>query len=159
MKQLRLQMVQRKLRGNFEGQIPGFKSIKDDKLYIFLLFRPEFFGKWCLEFFFFDTTTLMPALIVPAFYYIMHLCEIEQNGKFNFFQFFQKQKRVLLFKYFTYIKNVIFWGTSCWCSSKFDIVWEGAHKLQSQLLSHSIEVQFLSYISLIYLKRSHFFIW
>ena len=52
-----------------------------------------------------------------------------------FFQFFQKQNRILLFEYFAYIKNVIFWGTSCWCSSNFDTVWGGTHKLQSQLLS------------------------
>ena len=76
--------------------------------------------------------------------------------KIHFFQFFQKQNIILLFEYFTYIKNVIFWGTSCWCSSKFDIVWGGAHKLQLQLLSPPLEVQFLSYINLIYLKRSHF---
>ena len=76
--------------------------------------------------------------------------------KIQFFQFFHKQKRVLLFEYFTHIKNVIFWGTSCWCSSKFDIVWGGAHKLQSQLLIPLLEAQFLTYINLIYLKRSHF---
>ena len=105
---------------------------------------------------FFDTITLMPALTVPTFYYKTHLCKMEQNGKFNLFQFFQKQNRILLLKYFTYMKNVIFWGTSCWCSSKFDIVWGGAHKLQSQLLSPPLEAQFLSYINMMYLKRSHF---
>ena len=134
-----------------------FKFGKNDKFDILLLFWPdsESFGKWCLEKckIFFDSTTLMPAESVPKFYYIRHLCEMEQNGKFNFFQ---KQKRVLLFEYFTYIKNVIFWGTSCWCSSKFDIVWGGAHKLQLQLLSPPLEVQFLGYINFIYLKRSHF---
>ena len=123
-----------------------FKSGKNDKIDYLLLFRPdsESFGKWCLEKCknFFDTTTLMPALSVPTFYYITHLCEMEQNGKFNFFQFFQNQNRILLFEYFTYIKNVIFWGTSCWCSSKFDIVWGGAHKLQLQLLSPPLETQF-----------------
>ena len=76
--------------------------------------------------------------------------------KIQFFQFFQKENIILLFEYFTYIKNLIFWGTSCWCSSRFDIVWGGALKLQSQLLSPPLEVQFLSYINLIYLKRSHF---
>ena len=54
-----------------------FKSGKNDKLDIFLLFRPdsESFGKWCLEKckFFFDTTTLMPAESVPMIYYITHL--------------------------------------------------------------------------------------
>ena len=53
-------------------------------------------------------TTLMPAKSAPKFYYIMHLCEMEQNRKFNFILFFQNQNRILLFKYFTYIKNVIF---------------------------------------------------
>ena len=67
-----------------------FKSGKNDKLDIFLLFRPdsESFGKWCLEKCkkFFDSTTLMPAESVPKFYYITHLCEMEQDGKFNVFQ-------------------------------------------------------------------------
>ena len=98
--------------------------VVNDKLDILLLLWPdsESFGKWCLEKCkkFFDTTTLMPAKSVPKFYYITHLCEIEQNGKFFFFQFFQKKNIILLFEYFTYIKNVIFWGTSCWCSSKFE---------------------------------------
>ena len=30
----------------------------------------------------------MPAKSVPKFYYITHLCEMEQNRKFNFFSFF-----------------------------------------------------------------------
>ena len=76
--------------------------------------------------------------------------------KIHFFQFFQKQNIILLFEYFTYIKNVIFWGTSSWCSSKLDIVWRGAHKLQSQLLSPPLKTQFLSYTNLMYLKWSHF---
>ena len=76
--------------------------------------------------------------------------------KNQFLSVFSKKKMIFLFKNFIYIKNVIFWGTSCWCSSKFDIVWGGAHKLQLQLLSPPLEVQFLSYIKLIYLKRSHF---
>ena len=60
------------------------------------------------------------------------------------------------FESYGFIKNVIFWGISCWCSSKFDIVWGGTHKLQSQLLSPPLETQFLSYINMMYLKRSHF---
>ena len=98
--------------------------VVNDKLDYLPLLWPdsESFGKWCLEKCkkFFDTTTLMPAESVPTFYYITHLCEIQQNRKFNFFQFFQKQNKIFLFEYFTYIKNVIFWGTSCWCSSKFE---------------------------------------
>ena len=62
-----------------------FKSDKNDKLDILLLFQPnsESFGKWCLEKCknFFDMTTLMPAKSVPNFYYITHLCELEQNRK------------------------------------------------------------------------------
>ena len=72
-----------------------FKSGKNDKLYIFLLFWPdsESFGKWCLKKCknFFDSTTLMPAKSVPKFYYITHLCEMEQNRKFNFFSFFKNK--------------------------------------------------------------------
>ena len=105
---------------------------------------------------FWNWTTFRYVHLCSMFYYITHLCEMEQNRKFNFFQFFQKQNRILLLEYFTYIKNVIFWGTSCSCSSKYDIVWGGAHKLQSQLLSPPQQTQFLSYINLMHLKRWHF---
>ena len=141
-------------------KVGWFKSGKNDKLDILLLFRPdsESFGKWCLEKCkkFFDTTTLMPAESVPTFYYITHLCEIQQNRKFDFFQFFQKQNWILLFEYLAYIKNVIFWGTSCWCSSKFAIVWGGTHKLQSQLLSPLYKFNFWA-TSTGYTSKDHIF--
>ena len=47
--------------------------------------------------------------------------------KIHFFQFFQKQNIILLFEYFTYMKNVIFWGISSWCSSKIELL-EGGSK-------------------------------
>ena len=47
--------------------------------------------------------------------------------KIQFFQFFQKQNRILLCEYFIYIKNVIIWGTSSWCSSKIEFL-EGGSK-------------------------------
>ena len=69
--------------------------IVNDKLDILLLFQPnsESFGKWCLEKCknFFDTTTLMPAKSVPKFYYITHLCELEQNRKLIFSSFFKNK--------------------------------------------------------------------
>ena len=101
-------------------------------------------------------TTLMPAESVPKFYYITHLCEMEQNGKFNFFQFFQNQNRILLFEYFTYIKNVIFWGISSWCSSKIELL-EGGSKAAIVAYERPLTLyQILSYINMMYLKRSHF---
>ena len=47
--------------------------------------------------------------------------------KIDFFQSFPKQNRILLFEYFAYMKNVIFWGTSSWCSSKIEFL-EGGSK-------------------------------
>ena len=69
-------------RGCADASVVGwFKSGKNDKLDILLLFQPnsESFGKWCLEKCkkFFDTTTLMPAKSVLKFYYITHLCELK----------------------------------------------------------------------------------
>ena len=136
------------------------KSGKNDKLIVLLLFRPdsESFGKWCLEkckkhFLYDHSNTYQMCPRVLLHYTPMW---IRANQKIDFSKFFQKPHRIFLFNYFTFIKNVIFWGASCWCSSKFDVVWGGAHKLQLQLLSPPLEVQFLSYINLIYLKRSHF---
>ena len=61
--------------------------------------------------------------------------------KIQFFQFFQKQNRILLFEYFAYIKNVIFWATSSWCSSKI-VYLEGGSKaaiVAYERPSHSIK--------------------
>ena len=107
---------------------------------ILLLFQPdsESFGKMQKIF---DMTTLMPAKSVPKFYYIRHLCQMEHNRKFNFCQFFQKQNRILLFEYLAYIKNVIFWATSSWCSSKIEYL-EGGSKaaiVAYKRPSHSIK--------------------
>ena len=43
---------------------------------------------------------------------------IRVEQKIEFFVVFQKENRILLFEYFVYMKNVIFWGTLSWCSSK-----------------------------------------
>ena len=93
---------------------------------------------------------------LPKFYYIMHLCEIEQNGKFFFFQFFRKQNIILLFEYSTYIKNLIFWGILRWCSSKIELL-EGGSKAAIVAYECPLKLyQSLSYINMMYLKRSHF---
>ena len=63
------------------------------------------------------------------------------NQKIQFFQFFQKQNRILLFEYLAYIKNVIFWATSSWCSSKIEYL-EGGSKaaiVAYECPSHSIK--------------------
>ena len=118
--------------------------------------RFRIFWKWCLEnckIFWYDHSNACQKRPNVSLHNTPKWNGAKQ--KIQFFQFFQKQCTILLFECFTYIKNVIFWGASCWCSSKFDIVWGGAHKLQSQLLSPPLETQFLSYISMMYLKRSY----
>ena len=83
---------------------------------------------------------------------------MEQNGKFNFFQFFQNQNRILLYEYFTYIKNVIFWGISSWFSSKIELL-EGGSKAAIVAYERPLTLyQILSYINMMYLKRSHFYV-
>ena len=47
--------------------------------------------------------------------------------KIDIFQSFPKQNRFLLFEYFAYMKKVIFWATSSWCSSKIEFL-EGGSK-------------------------------
>ena len=59
-----------------------------------------------------------PSTSRLKFYYITHLCEIELSGKFNFFQFFHCKTMYDFQKSQFHIKNVFFWGTRCWCSSK-----------------------------------------
>ena len=58
-----------------------------------------------------------------------------------FFQFFQKQNRILLFEYFTYMKNLIFWATSSWCSSKIEFLERGSKAaiVAYERPSHSIK--------------------
>ena len=51
---------------------------------------------------------------------------LRAKQKIDFFQFFQKQNRILLFEYFTYMKNLIFWATSSWCSSKIEFIERGS---------------------------------
>ena len=61
--------------------------------------------------------------------------------KIQFFQFFQKQNRILLFEYFTYMKNLIFWATSSWCSSKIEFLERGSKAaiVAYERPSHSIK--------------------
>ena len=81
---------------------------------------------------------------------LLHNTPMWNGAKQNiqFFQFFQKYYIFLQFESYEYMKNVIFWGTSCRCSSKFNLVWGDAHKLQLQLLSPPLETQFSSCINL-----------
>ena len=76
--------------------------------------------------------------------------------KIQFFQFFQKQNRILLFEYFVYIKNVIFWATLSWCSSKIELLEEELKSCDCSLWAPLILFQILSSINIMYLKRSHF---
>ena len=93
-------------KGVIWGPLGWFKYGKNDKLDILLLLWPdsESFGKWCLEKCknFFDTTTLMPAKSVPKFYYITHLCELEQNRKLIFFSFFKNEIIIIQFLFSFY---------------------------------------------------------
>ena len=76
--------------------------------------------------------------------------------KIQFFQLFQKQNRILLCEYFIYIKNVIIWGTSSWCSSKIEFL-EGGSKVAIVAYECPFKLhQILSYINMMYLKWSHF---
>ena len=59
-----------------------------------------------------------PGLTRPKFYYITHLCEIELLRKSDFFQIFHYKTINIFQKSQFHIKNVFFWGTICWCSSK-----------------------------------------
>ena len=52
------------------------------------------------------------------FYYIKHLCKMEQLRKFKFFRFFHYKTILFSSESEFSMKNVFFWGTSCWCSSK-----------------------------------------
>ena len=76
--------------------------------------------------------------------------------KIHFFQFFQKKEIILLFEYFTYIKNVIFWGILRWCSSKIELLEGGSKAAIVAYECPLMKYQILSYINMMYLKRSHF---
>ena len=52
------------------------------------------------------------------FYYITLVCEMELGRKFKFFPIFHYKTMLFSFESEFSVKNVIFWGTSCWCSSK-----------------------------------------
>ena len=64
------------------------------------------------------------------FYYIKHLCEMELLRKFKFFRFFHYKTILFSSESEFSMKNVFFWDTSCWYSSKIKKVERGAHKLQ-----------------------------
>ena len=63
------------------------------------------------------------------FYYITLLCEMELGRKFKFFPIFHYKTILFSSESEFSMKNVIFWGTSCWCSSKIKKLGGGTHKL------------------------------
>ena len=69
------------------------------------------------------------------FYYITLPCEMELGRKFKFFPIFHYKTILFSSESEFSMKNVIFWGTSCWCSSKIKKIRRGTHKLQLQLMS------------------------
>ena len=69
------------------------------------------------------------------FYYIKHLCKMELLRKFKFFRFFHYKTILFSSESEFSMKNVFFWDTSCWCSSKIREIVRGNHKLQLQLMS------------------------
>ena len=52
------------------------------------------------------------------FYYIKHLCEMELLRKFKFFRFFHYKTILFSSESEFSMKNVFFWGTSCWGGTK-----------------------------------------
>ena len=52
------------------------------------------------------------------FYYIKHLCKMELLRQFKVFRFFHYKTILFSSESEFSMKNVIFWGTLCWCSSK-----------------------------------------
>ena len=119
----------------------------------FRIFWKMMFGKM-QKFFWYDHSKL--CLKRPKV--LLHNAPMWNGAKqkIHFFQFFQKQNIILLFEYFTYIKNVIFWGILRWCSSKIELL-EGGSKAAIVAYEHPLTLyQILSYINMMYLKRSHF---
>ena len=79
-----------------------------------------------------------------------------KSGKNDKIDIFLLWNRILLFEYFTHMKNVIFWDTSSWCSSKIEFL-EGGSK--AAIVDYECPLtlyQIFSYIYMMYLKRSHF---
>ena len=62
--------------------------------------------------------TFSPGPSPLKFYYIKHLCEMELLRKFKFFRFFHYKTILFSSESEFSMKNVFFWGTSCWYSSK-----------------------------------------
>ena len=82
---------------------------------------------------------------------------IRAKQKIEFYEvFFRKENRILPFENFFYIKNAVFWATLSWCSSKIELL-EGVLKsCDCRLWVPLTLYQILSYINMMYLKRSHF---
>ena len=59
-----------------------------------------------------------PGWSPSKFYYITLVCEMELGRKFKFFPIFYYKTILFSSESEFSMKNVIFWGTSCWCSSK-----------------------------------------
>ena len=59
-----------------------------------------------------------PGTSPSKFYYITLVCEMELGRKFKFFPIFYYKTILFSSESEFSMKNVIFWGTSCWCSSK-----------------------------------------
>ena len=59
-----------------------------------------------------------PGWSPSKFYYITLVCEMELGRKFKFFPIFYYKTMLFSSESEFSMKNVIFWGTSCWCSSK-----------------------------------------
>ena len=59
-----------------------------------------------------------PGKCPSKFYYITLVCEMELGRKFKFFPIFYYKTILFSSESEFSMKNVIFWGTSCWCSSK-----------------------------------------
>ena len=59
-----------------------------------------------------------PCRSPSKFYYITLVCEMELGRKFKFFPIFHYKTMLFSFESEFSVKNVIFWGTSSWCSSK-----------------------------------------
>ena len=86
---------------------------------------------WKLKIFMHFFTCLKPfkVLLYNA------LCEMELPRKFEFFPIFHYKTILFSSESEFSMKNVFFWGTSCWCSSKIREIGRGNHKVQLQLMS------------------------
>ena len=92
-----------------------------------------------------------PGWSPSKFYYITLVCEMELGRKFKFFPIFHYKTMLFSFESEFSVKNVIFWGTLCWCSSKIKriglgLIWPFLLIFAPLLLS-----LFLSYINIVYL--------